>query len=284
MRRPAHTPALRHRETFWRTLQTFSATRIVIAVVLLAYLSANSKKDFWASEAFFYREICFVYLVLAFAFAILALYWRRRLVLHLVSQVALDIVVISVLYVAAGGAKSGLAILYLFPLAGAAILVALPLALFFVSVVTLTLLAESGYQLLQAASDASTTQAGLYGAAFFAAVTMINQLAVRLIKQETLATQRGQDLRVQQAINRLVIADMGDGILVLGADGAIFTANPAAERMLGVGLAGRPPAPAAEGYPRAWCRSPGRLPTGKHMDADSEPAERRAGVRRDQAR
>ncbi len=240
MTRTAHASGLRYHETFWRTLQTFSVTRIVIAVVLLAYLSADSKREIWASGIFVYREICFAYLILAFAFTVLALYWRRRLVLHLATQVAVDIVVISVLYVAAGGAKSGLAILYLFPLAGAAILVTLPLALFFVSVVVLMLLVESGYQMLQAASDASTMQAGLYGAAFFAAVTLINRLAVRLIKQESLATRRGRDLRVQQAINRLVIADMGDGILVLGADGAVFTANPAAERMLGFDLAASP--------------------------------------------
>lgn len=236
----ARTSALWPRDTFWRTLQTFGVTRIVIAIVLLAYLSANSKKEFWASGAFIYREICFVYLILACAFALLALYWRRRLMLHLVSQVTIDIGVISVLYVAAGGAKSGLAILYLFPLAGAAILTALPLALFFVSTVTLVLLAESSFQMLQSAPDASTMQAGLYGAAFFAAVTLINRLAVRLIKQETLAARRGQDLRVQQAINQLVIAAMGDGILVVGDNGTIFAANPAAERMLGFSVAPGP--------------------------------------------
>ena len=235
--RSAHTAASGYRATFWRTLQTFNVTRIVIAVVLLVYFSLNAKREFWAGTAFLYREICFAYLVLAIVFAALAMYWRRRFALHLVAQVAVDIGVISMLYVAAGGAKSGLAILYLFPLAGAAILSALPLALFFVSAVTLVLLGESGYQMLQSAADAPTMQAGLYGAAFFAAVIVVNRLAARLIKQESLAVQRGRDLRVQQAINRLVIADMGDGILVLGSDGTIFTANPAAERMLGLALA-----------------------------------------------
>lgn len=233
--------AVEHRETLWRTLQTFNLTRIVIAVVLLIYLSINQKKEFWADEAALYRQICFGYLALAAAFAALAVYWRRRFGLHLISQVVLDIGVISLLYVAAGGAKSGLAILYLFPLAGAAILVALPLALFFVSIVVLILLGESGYQLLQSSADGSTLQAGLYGAAFFAAVFVVNRLAARLIKQESLAAQRGQDLQVQQAINQLVIADMGDGILVVSADGTIFTANPAAESMLGLAVAAGQP-------------------------------------------
>lgn len=234
MKQEASKPAVEYRETLWRTLQTFNLTRIVIAVVLLIYLSINQKKEFWADEATLYRQICFAYLAMATVFAVLAVYWRRRFGLHLISQVSVDIGVISLLYVAAGGAKSGLAILYLFPLAGAAILVALPLALFFVSIVVLILLSESTYQLLQSSADESTLQAGLYGAAFFAAVYVVNRLAARLIKQESLAAQRGHDLQVQQAINRLVIADMGDGILVLGLDGMILTANPAAESMLGL--------------------------------------------------
>jgi two-component system sensor histidine kinase PilS (NtrC family) len=138
--------------------------------------------------------------------------------------------------VAAGGAKSGLGILYLFPLAGGAILAPLLLALFFVSVVTIVLLTESGYQLLKSSTDESISQTGLYGAAFFAAVFLINRLAGRLINQEKLAAQRGQDLQIQQAINRLVLADMGDGILVVGRDGTVFTGNPAAERMLGLSV------------------------------------------------
>lgn len=226
--------ALPERETFWRTLQTFNITRTVIALLLLVYLSINQKQEFWATETLVYRQICLAYLLIAVFFAALAVRWRQRLNTQLLTQVAIDIAIISMLYVVAGGARSGLAILYLFPLVGAAILTSLPLALFFAAVVTLILLADSGYRLLNSAAEASTLQAGLYGAAFFAAVLMINRLATRLIKQELLAAQRGQDLRVQQTINRMVIADMGDGILVIGSDGTIFTANPAAENMLGL--------------------------------------------------
>ncbi len=216
--------------TLWRTLQTFN----VISLMLLAYLSINARKSFWEQEQPFYQEICGIYLVMAALFTLLAFYYKRRFLLQVISQVSADIAVISMLYIAAGGSKSGLAILYLFPLAGGAILAPLLLSLLFSSVVTLVMLSEGSYQLLRDAGDASISQAGLYGAAFFAAVYVINRLAARLIKQETLAAQRGQDLGIQQAINRLVIADMGDGILVLGPDATVFTVNPAAERMLGL--------------------------------------------------
>lgn len=234
--KPARTFVDGPQETFWRTLQTFNVTRIVIAVVLLAYLSVGIKKGFWVTDQFLSREIGIVYLTLAVGFAIFSSYSRRRFLLQMTSQIAVDIAVISMFYVAAGGTKSGLAILFLFPLAGCAILAPLLLAMFFVSIVTLILLTESGYQILRLDADASFSQTGLYGAAFFTAVIVINRLAARLIKQEKLAAQRGQDLQVQQAINRLVLADMGDGILVVGRDSTIFTGNPAAERMLGLSL------------------------------------------------
>jgi two-component system, NtrC family, sensor histidine kinase PilS len=236
MRKPAQILPVGPQDTFWRTLQTFNVTRFVIAVVLLAYLSANSKKSFGTLEEFPFQETCVIYLLLAVVFATLSTNYKRRLLLQLVSEMAVDITVISILYVAAGGAKSGLAILYLFPLAGGAILAPLLLALFFVSVVTITLLVDSGYRILKSTTEDSTFQTGLYGAAFFAAVFVINRLAARLIKQEQLATQHGRDLQIQQAINRLILADTGDGILVVGRNSTVFTANPAAERMLGLSM------------------------------------------------
>jgi two-component system sensor histidine kinase PilS (NtrC family) len=225
------------RDTFWRTLQTFTVTRIVIAAVLLIYLGFDRYKgEEGGKEQFVSWETCAVYLGLAVGFALLSIYFRRRFIFQVLTQVGVDITAISTLYVAAGGIKSGLAILYLFPLAGAAILAPLLLSLFFVSLATMVLLMESGYQLLNATADASTFQAGLYCAAFFAAVFVINRLAARLINQEDLAAQRGRDLQVQEAINRLVIAAMGDGVLVVGRDSEVFAANPAAERMLGLSV------------------------------------------------
>ncbi len=222
------------RESFWRTLLTFNITRVVIAIVLFIFLILSVKKDAWAADQLIYWPTCVAYLVLSVAFIFFAAYFRRRFLLQLLTQVGVDIIVISVLYAVAGGPKSGLAILYLFPLAGCAILAPLLPALFFVSVVAIFLLAGSTYQVLVMSTDVSISQSGLYGLAFFAAVVVINRLAARLIKQEELAAQRGRDLQMQEAINRLVIADMGDGILVVGHGSEILTSNPAAEHMLGL--------------------------------------------------
>ncbi len=240
MKRMPRVPPGPTRETFWRTLQTFSITRIVITVVLLAYLGLDAVRKVDAEQLLVGWHGPAFYLLFALAATALAFYWRRRFYLQLLTQVALDIAAISLLYLAAGGAKSGLAILYLFPLAGCAILAPTIVALFFVALVSLFLLGESGLQVLHASADASPSRAGLFGAAFFAAIYVINRLAAKLIKQEELAAQRGRDLQMQEAINRLVIADMGDGILVVGKDGAVLAGNPAAERMLAMpGALGR---------------------------------------------
>jgi len=224
------------RETFWRTLQTFCITRIVIAAVLLVYFGFSAIRGAEAVELADSWELFVAYGVLGVVFALSAVYWQRQFIFQLLVQLMVDIGAISLLYVAAGGARSGLAILFLFPLAGAAVLAPLVLALFFVSVVTLIMLSESGYQLLHSMDSASPSRAGLYGAAFFAAIFVINRLAAKLIKQENLAAQRGNELQVQEAINRMIIADMGDGILVVGPDTEVFAGNPAAERMLGLSI------------------------------------------------
>ncbi len=221
------------RETFWRSLQTLNATRVVIALVLLVYLSFDSS-GLRASASFIYAEACLAYLLLAIAFALMTVLLRRRFLLQLLSQIACDLAVISLLFVASGGGRSGLAILYLFPLAGAAILAPLMLALFSASLVTLFLLGEGIYQTFVLDGEKGVLQAGLYGAAFFATVLVVNRMAAKLIGQEDLANRRGIEIGVQQAVNRLVMANVGDGIVVLDPEGQVYAGNPAAQQMLGM--------------------------------------------------
>ncbi|HWJ93649.1 MAG TPA: histidine kinase dimerization/phospho-acceptor domain-containing protein, partial [Telluria sp.] len=250
------------RATFWRSLQTLSITRVAIALVLLFYLSFAPSHAV-SSSGSMYAETCAAWLAAGLVFAALAANWKRHFMVQLCAQVLFDIVAISLLFLAAGGARSGLAILYLFPLAGAAILAPLVLALFSASLSTLFLLGESTWQAFMQESDSAVRQAGMYGAAFFAVVLLVNRLAGRLIRQEELAARRGVDLKIQQAINEIVIADVGDGILVAGRDGRVFAFNPAARRMLGLDggdsgfrLADVPPlAPLALAF-EEWLRQP----------------------------
>jgi two-component system sensor histidine kinase PilS (NtrC family) len=220
------------RATFWRSLQTLNATRIVITLVLLVYLNFDARRGHMLGTV--YAETCVIYVLAALLFAAVTYYFRRRFLWQLSSQILVDIAAISLLYIAGGGARSGLGLLYLFPLAGAAILAPLVLALFSASLATLFLLAESAYQLFISGQEPPLFQAGMLGAAFFAVVLVVSRLAARLIGQEELAARRGADLEIQQAVYRIVVDDAGDGILVVGPDGFVFSGNPAARRMLGL--------------------------------------------------
>lgn len=220
--------------TLWRSLQTLNFSRVLVAIALLISLSFKTFTDYWLFEPVVLRTLAASYLFVALFFVVLKSKWQQRFLLQLVVQVAFDLVVISLLYVGAGGFKSGLIILYLFPLAGLGILGPMLLALFFVSAVSLFLLLANAYQVLQNDDSNIISQAGLYGAAYFAVVYVLNRLAKNLIGQEELANQRGFELALQQAINRTVIADMEDGVLVIDQDGNLFESNPAAERMLGI--------------------------------------------------
>ena len=220
------------RETFWRSLQAMNATRIVIALVLLVYLIFDRRE--YTSDYLRYAQTCTAYLMLAILSGIVTYYIRRRFLQQVALQVVVDIAVISVLYLNAGGSRSGLVILYLFPLAGAAVLAPLVLALFSASLVALFLLGETVYQVLLGDRSAPLTQAGLYGIVYFAVVLAVSRLATKLIGQEELASRRGIDLKIQQAINQIAMADVEDGILVVGRDGRVFAANPAALFMLGL--------------------------------------------------
>ncbi|GAA4023629.1 two-component system sensor histidine kinase NtrB [Actimicrobium antarcticum] len=264
------------RNALWRTLQAFNVTRIVVAVLLLIYVSLNQIQAAGSESSIHYLQLCSVYLLAALSFLVLTAMSRERFLLQLSTQIAVDLLILSTLFVLSGGARGGLAILLLFPLAGGAILAPLVLALFFTSLVSLLLLLDSVWQSLRLAADVSISAAGLYGMAFFAAVVLLNRLASKLLKQEALAEQRGNALQLQEAINRLVIADMGDGILVVDSDTTIVTGNPAAELMLGLTLGADGPGyrlsgttalvPIAEAF-LAWAARPVARARGDDADA-----------------
>jgi len=222
--------------SFWRSLHALSITRILIASVLVLFGGFRINSTYWFDGGLSYRWLCLAYLLLALVFAFFALYRRRHFMLQLLLQIVTDIILISLLYMVAGGMKSGLAILYLFPLASAAILVPLMLALCFASVVSIFLLLQSWFLLIRMEPEVPIMQAGLYGAAFLSAVFVVNRMAAKLISQESLAVRRGHALEMQRAISQLVIDDMDDGVIVVGGDSTVYASNPSAVRKLGIVL------------------------------------------------
>jgi two-component system sensor histidine kinase PilS (NtrC family) len=87
--------------------------------------------------------------------------------------------------------------------------------------------------LVEDSSTANFLQPGLLSIGYFATALITNQLARRLILNERLARQRGADLADQLRINRLIIRDVQDGVLVVDANGLVHLHNPRATDLLG---------------------------------------------------
>jgi two-component system sensor histidine kinase PilS (NtrC family) len=76
------------------------------------------------------------------------------------------------------------------------------------------------------------TQAGLASAGFFVVTVLAGELAGRLAREELSARGNMEMARQQAELNRLVIEEMQDGVLVVDRRGRVRAANPAARRLL----------------------------------------------------
>ncbi len=220
----------------WRTLEYFATTRVIVASALVLGSAAVGLRQASGSAAT--HSALFLalgYFVGSALFAGVALYWRRHFLAQVFGQLAVDMAAVTALVVSAGGVASGWVILYLLPLAGASLLLP-PLQVFFVcSIAVLAILIDAGLRALAAESgDSLLFQSGIFGAALFAVSALLRALSARLASQEQLARSRGRDLQNQLAINRLVIAQMDEGVIVVDRLGCVRANNRGARRMLGL--------------------------------------------------
>jgi two-component system, NtrC family, sensor histidine kinase PilS len=125
--------------------------------------------------------------------------------------------------------------LFALPVLLAAVLGPLLLALGTAAAVTVALLLDALQYTLTGAPDAAGryVQAALTSTGLFIVAYLANQLATRLVRQERVARGSEMAARAQIQVNQLVIDNLGDGVLVIDANGVVHAANPAAREMLG---------------------------------------------------
>ncbi len=87
----------------------------------------------------------------------------------------------------------------------------------------------------------SLNQAGLAGAGMFVITLLASEVAQRLAGEERSARSHLALARQQTQLNRLVIEEMAEGVLVVDRHGGIRTLNPAARKLLGVSAAAQVP-------------------------------------------
>ncbi len=260
-------------DSYWRSLRYFSVYRLVAgAVFLIAFLMTGGTANLASQNPTLFLWADSAYLVVAFAFLLSLQRIDRAFNLQLSIQVACDVVFLTVLMYASGGAKSGIALMLVVVVAGAALIGQGRLTLFFAALATLAVLIEQTIRLLQfnAAID-DFVRTGLTSIGFFATALIARMLAGRVVANENLARQRGVELADQIRINRQVIQDMDDGVLVVDAMGMVRLHNPQAEMQLSISRPSGRSVPVVDYWPALAERLGRRQSAGESTDILNAP-------------
>jgi two-component system sensor histidine kinase PilS (NtrC family) len=242
-------------ESFWISLRYFNVYRMAVAALFLGItLFYGDALNLGSYQLNVFRAVCVGYLALGAVFHSLLRNLKDLFNLQLSAHVALDILAITLLMYASGGIRSGLGVMLLISLTGAALVAPRRLSLLYAALAAIALLLEQTYWVLKFdASEANYLQPGLLAIGGFAGAGVVGWLAQRVAANEQLARERGRALETQLRVNQLVIADMQDGVLVLDRDGRVAQHNPQAQRLLGPGsLRGMELARLLPGFGERW--------------------------------
>jgi two-component system sensor histidine kinase PilS (NtrC family) len=228
-------PEERIPDSFWISLRYFNFYRIALAAVFLGTaLIYDDAVNLGMHNLQFFRYVAGAYLLSGVLFHGVLRDMRDKFELQVSLQVGVDIVAITLLMYASGGIRSGLGVMLLVSLIGAAIVAPRRLSYLYAALATIALLLEQSYWVL--GHDAPTTsfvQPGLLAIGYFVAAGVTSWLAGRVAANERLARQRGRELATQTRVNQLVIEDMNEGVLVLDRAGRVAQHNPQALELLG---------------------------------------------------
>jgi two-component system sensor histidine kinase PilS (NtrC family) len=157
------------------------------------------------------------------------------------ATIGADIVCFTGLHLLSPGSTFNYVALLVLPVLMAGVLTPRMQALATAAGVALALLGSAWLAVL-AGGDAATlmTQAGLAGSGLFVITVLAGELAGRLAREELTAKGSLELARQQAQLNRLVIEEMQDGVLVVDRRGRVRAANPAARRLLAPSGMSRP--------------------------------------------
>ena len=221
----------------WRLLRYFAFSRAAVALVLLLFVMVPREHNETAglpnSEALL--SLVLPYLAVALLILAAAGWWRSRFQFRVRLDVVLDLLFLGLAYATLSRLSASVAMVFLMPVLAAGALTSLLFALFTAAVASMVVLADPFLQMLGDGVIApGLASAGLYGLGYMMAASMMYGLSHRQIARERLTMARERELRLQQLVNRLMVYDMQDGVMLVRADGRVVAANPAAAMLLGV--------------------------------------------------
>ena len=155
------------------------------------------------------------------------------------ATIGVDLLAFTLLLFTAGPAVNAAA-LYMLPVLMAATLMTRRHGYGVASGVVLLLLAAAWWgALTDVEIAAALMQAGIAGGGVLTIAMLAGQLSDRLARQEVAARSTLELARQQARLNRLMIEEMQDGVMVVDRDGRVQAANPAALQLIGAPVARR---------------------------------------------
>ena len=145
-----------------------------------------------------------------------------------------DVLCIALVMYAGGGTGGSLPILLFPQLAASGWLLRTQTAFFHAAITSFTLLGLDVWRMLQGhVTGAQPFQTGLIGFGYFATIGIAVALGRYTKASQDLAAQRGIDVANLEQVNRLIIQDMQDGVLVVDLNAVVRGHNAQVTRLLG---------------------------------------------------
>ena len=196
----------------YRSLQLLNGYRLVISALLFSsnFLAISLVQTI--TEERYFPELSFFYL----AYSVFAILLGNKLTIQhnfqVHANVLVDVIVIALFTLSAGGVESGWGTLIIAPIAGASLLLPGKTALLFASYGTMALLAQELVgDHMGIIKKTSYSQTGLLGIALFATAILAITLAKRATESAKLAEKRGIDLANLAQLNEHLINRIDSG-------------------------------------------------------------------------
>ena len=218
-----------------RSFRVLGAARLMMGGILLGWFLLTEMAPAHASHRLG-LWIALGYAVVVVLQFVLSLSTSRGFAWQVLAAVLTDLAGYATLQFLAGQPSREFILSYTLPVLAAGVYGTLRFTLATAAAVSLILLAQALWMLAGNGGFANPQflGVGFVGAAYFAIGVLAWQLSQRLVRQEERA--RASEIRAkrQLAINRHVLLEQPDGVMVLDATLRVETANPAAVRMLGL--------------------------------------------------
>jgi two-component system sensor histidine kinase PilS (NtrC family) len=224
---------------FWRVLRLLNLFRLLVPTVLvIGYFAGGEPRLIGNAHRALFLVTALAYFLAALGSVLFLKYrWLGRLG-HVYVPVAADVIAVTLLAYASGGAESGLGILLLLPVGAVSLLGTPRLGLIIAAVATLALLGQQALAFLKGTAGViGFLQAGLYGATLFVLAAAAAFLARLLQETEAEVRQRDVDLANLAQLSEYIVQHLRESLVVVDSEDRIRLINPSAREMLGPGAA-----------------------------------------------